>query len=46
MATLDMSKYGINDVKEIVYNPSFDQLFKDETDPSLEGYGLFSMEKA
>ena len=38
MATLDISKYGINDVKEIVYNPSFEQLFKDETDASLEGF--------
>ena len=32
MATLDISKYGINDVREIVYNPSFEQLFKDEID--------------
>ena len=38
MATLDISKYGINDVREIVYNPSFEQLFKDETDASLEGF--------
>ena len=38
MAKIDMTKYGISDVKEIVYNPSYEQLFKDETDPSLEGY--------
>ncbi|MBQ9461806.1 MAG: phosphoenolpyruvate carboxykinase (ATP), partial [Clostridia bacterium] len=38
MANIDVTKYGISDVKEIVYNPSYDQLFKDETDPSLEGY--------
>ena len=38
MANIDVSKYGIADVKEIVYNPSYEQLFKDETDPSLEGY--------
>ncbi len=38
MANIDVTKYGISDVKEIVYNPSYEQLFKDETDPSLEGY--------
>ena len=38
MANLDLTKYGINDVKEIVYNPSYEQLFEDETDPALEGY--------
>ncbi len=38
MAKLDLSKYGITDVKEIVYNPSYEQLFNDETDPSLEGF--------
>ena len=38
MSQIDISKYGITDVKEIVYNPSYDVLFKDETDPSLEGY--------
>ena len=38
MANIDLTKYGITDVKEIVYNPSYEQLFKDETDPALEGY--------
>ena len=38
MANLDLTKYGINDVKEIIYNPSYEQLFEDETDPALEGY--------
>ena len=37
-ANLDLSKYGIVDVKEIVYNPSFDQLFEEETRPELEGF--------
>ena len=35
---IDLSKYGICDVKEIVYNPSYDQLFKEETNPDLEGF--------
>ena len=38
MANLDLTKYGINDVTEIVYNPSYEQLFADETDPALEGF--------
>ena len=38
MANLDLTKYGINNVTEIVYNPSYEQLFADETDPALEGF--------
>ncbi|MDD4159131.1 MAG: phosphoenolpyruvate carboxykinase (ATP) [Proteiniphilum sp.] len=38
MANLDLSKYGITDVKEIIHNPSYDLLFKEETNPGLEGY--------
>ena len=33
-----LEKYGIFDPIEIVYNPSYDQLFKEETQPDLEGY--------
>ena len=35
---IDLSKYGITDVKEIIHNPSYEDLYKDEMDPSLEGY--------
>src|SRR5210317_697737 len=35
---LDLSKYGITDVKEIVYNPSYEQLFEEETKPGLKGF--------
>jgi len=38
MANLDLSKYGITGVTEIVHNPSFDQLFNEETKPGLEGF--------
>ena len=38
MKTIDLSKYGINGVKEIVHNPSYEELFLAETDPTLEGY--------
>jgi len=35
---LDLSKYGIENVAEIVHNPSYDQLFEDETKADLEGF--------
>ena len=38
MAQIDLSKYGITGVKEIFHNPSYEQLYKDEMDPSLEGF--------
>ena len=38
MANLDLSKYGITDVKEILHNPSYEVLFEEETKDSLEGY--------
>ncbi|PVX32111.1 phosphoenolpyruvate carboxykinase (ATP) [Pasteurella langaaensis DSM 22999] len=34
----ELSDLGIYDVKEVVYNPSYDQLFEEETKPDLEGY--------
>ncbi len=38
MKNLDLSKYGIVDVKEIVHNPSYEQLFEEEMSPELEGF--------
>ena len=38
MAKLDLTKYGITGTTEIVYNPSYDELFAEETKPGLEGY--------
>ena len=38
MTKLDLSKYGITDVKEIIHNPSYELLFEEETNPNLEGY--------
>ena len=38
MGKIDLSKYGITGVTEIIYNPSYEQLFEDEMDPSLEGF--------
>jgi phosphoenolpyruvate carboxykinase (ATP) len=33
-----LSNLGINDVKELMYNPSYDELYKKEMDTSLEGF--------
>jgi len=38
MKNLDLSKYGINDVQEIVYNPSYELLFEEEMKSDLEGF--------
>ena len=38
MANLDLSKYGIVGTTEIVHNPSYEQLFAEETKPGLEGF--------
>ena len=38
METYGLEKLGISDIKEIVYNPSYEQLFEAEMDPSLEGF--------
>ena len=34
----DLTKYGIQNVGEVVYNPTYEEVFKDETLPTLEGY--------
>ena len=33
-----LGQYGITNPTEIVYNPSYDQLFAEETNPALSGY--------
>ena len=38
MANVDLTQYGITGTTGIVYNPSYEELYKAETDPSLEGY--------
>ena len=34
MAKLDLTKYGITGTTEVVHNPSYEQLFAEETKPS------------
>lgn len=38
MTKIDVSKYGISNNIEIVYNPTYEQLFRAETDPSNNGF--------
>jgi phosphoenolpyruvate carboxykinase (ATP) len=38
MKNLDLSKYGIQNVQEIVYNPTYEQLFEEEMRSDLEGF--------
>ncbi len=38
MKNLDLSKYGITNVKEVIHNPSYAQLFKEEMQPDLKGF--------
>ncbi|CAM3584869.1 phosphoenolpyruvate carboxykinase (ATP) [Flavobacterium gelidilacus] len=36
--TISLEKYGINNVDEIVYNPSYEQLYNDELNTNLKGF--------
>ncbi|MBQ6812947.1 MAG: phosphoenolpyruvate carboxykinase (ATP) [Agathobacter sp.] len=38
MSKIDLTKYGITGSTEIVYNPSYEVLFEEETKTDLEGY--------
>ena len=35
---INLGLYGIHDVSDVIYNPSYEDLYKAELDPSLEGY--------
>ena len=38
MSKLDLTKYGIAGTTEILYNPSYEVLYNEETKPGLEGF--------
>ena len=38
MANINLRKYGITGVKEILYNPTYEVLYNEETKPGLEGF--------
>ena len=38
MPNIDLKKYGIKGVTEILYNPTYEVLYNEETKPGLEGF--------
>lgn len=38
MKKVDLSKYGISGTTEVIYNPSYETLYDEETKPGLEGF--------
>jgi len=36
--SVDLTQYGINNIAEIIYNPSYEVLFADETNSNLSGF--------
>ncbi len=35
---LDLTEFGIHNVLEVIYNPSYEKLYQEETKPGLEGF--------
>ncbi|MCI1640425.1 MAG: phosphoenolpyruvate carboxykinase (ATP), partial [Bacteroidales bacterium] len=40
MPQIDLEKYGIKKAKEVLYNPTYEVLFDEETKPGLEGFDV------
>jgi len=40
VTTQILEQYHIRNAKEVIYNPSYEQLFREETDPSLQGFDV------
>ena len=40
MAMMDLTKYGITGTTEVLYNPTYEVLFNEETKPELEGFDV------
>jgi len=38
MTKVDLTQYGIKGTKQVAHNPSYEELYKAEMDPSLKGY--------
>lgn len=36
--SISLEKYGIKNAEEVIYNPSYDLLYEEELNPSLEGF--------
>ena len=37
---LKLEQYGITGISEVLYNPSYEQLYKEEMNPDLEGFDV------
>ena len=35
---LKLEQYGITGITDVIYNPSYEQLYKEEMNPDLEGF--------
>ncbi len=40
MPMMDLTKYGITGTTEVLYNPTYEVLFNEETKPGLEGFDI------
>lgn len=38
MAKINLKQYGITGTTEVIYNPSYDELYREETRKGLRGY--------
>ena len=38
MSKINLGKYGIEGVSEVLYNPTYEVLYNEETKPGLEGF--------
>ena len=45
MAELNLEKYGISGITEIVHNPSYEALYEEETKPGLTGYEVGQIDR-
>ena len=43
MANIDLSKYGITGSTDIVYNPSYELLFEEETNSNVKSENTISL---
>ena len=42
MAKINLKQYGITGTTEVIYNPSYDELYREETRKGLRGYETVS----
>lgn len=40
MAALNLKQYGISEATEVIYNPSYEYLYEEETNDNLTGFDI------